>query len=127
LSPDENLLFVGMTRGNCVWRVPLQSDGSVSKVGQFFTSYGPSGPDGITVDNEGRLFVANPGLGRVWVLNRRAEPVEILTGPEGTSLTNLCFGGPEMKTVFMTESTNGTVLKAEMTIAGPLPRQAKKN
>jgi len=32
-----------------------------------------------------------------------------------------------MKTVFMTESTNGTVLKAEMTIAGPLPRQAKKN
>src|SRR5690349_7830774 len=42
LSPDEKVRFVGMTRGNCVWRGPLQADGSVSKVGQFFTSYGPS-------------------------------------------------------------------------------------
>jgi gluconolactonase len=126
LSPDEKVLFVGMTRGNCVWRVPLQADGSVSKVGQFFTSYGPSGPDGLTVDVEGRILVANPGLGRVWVLNRRAEPVEIVTGPEGVSLTNLCFGGADMKTLYMTESTNGTVLKVEMSIAGPLPRQAKR-
>jgi gluconolactonase len=126
LSPDEKVLFVGMTRGNCVWRVPLQADGSVSKVGQFFTSYGPSGPDGLTVDIEGRIFVANPGLGRVWVLNDRAEPVEVLTGAQGASLTNVCFGGPKMKTLFMTESTSGTVLKAEMTIAGPLPKQAKQ-
>jgi gluconolactonase len=60
------------------------------------------------------------------VLNHRAEPVEILTSPAGASLTNLCFGGPEMKTLFMTESVSGTVLKAEMTIAGPLPNRAKQ-
>ncbi|CAH2932656.1 MAG: Gluconolactonase [uncultured Paraburkholderia sp.] len=126
LSLDEKVLFVGMTRGNCVWRVPLQADGSVSKVGQFFTSYGPSGPDGLTIDSEGRLFGANPGLGRAWVLNHRAEPVEILTSPEGASLTTLCFGGPDMKTLFMTESVSGTILKADMTIAGPLPRRAKQ-
>lgn len=74
LSRDEKVLFVAMTRGNAVWRMPLQADGSVTKVSQFFTSYGPSGPDGLTVDLEGRLFVANPGLGRVWVLNHCAEP-----------------------------------------------------
>jgi gluconolactonase len=44
LSPDEKFLFVAMTRGNCVWRMPLMPDGSVTKAGQFFTSYGPSGP-----------------------------------------------------------------------------------
>ncbi|NUX54697.1 SMP-30/gluconolactonase/LRE family protein [Paraburkholderia youngii] len=126
LSPDEKVLFVAMTRGNSVWRVPLQADGSVSKVGQFFTSYGPSGPDGLTIDSEGRLLVANPGLGRAWVLNHRAEPVEILTSPEGASLTNLCFGGADMKTLFMTESVSGTVLKATMTVAGALPKRAKQ-
>ncbi|WP_347557365.1 SMP-30/gluconolactonase/LRE family protein [Robbsia sp. KACC 23696] len=123
LSPDEKVLFVAMTRGNCVWRVPLRPDGSVSKVSQFFTSHGPSGPDGMTIDNAGRLFVANPGLGRVWVLNHHAEPVEILMSPEGASLTNLCFGGPEMKTLFMTESASGTVLSVEMDIPGLLPHQ----
>jgi gluconolactonase len=56
LSPDEKALFVTMTRGNSVWRVPLQADGSVSKVGQFFTSHGPSGPDGLTIDSAGRLI-----------------------------------------------------------------------
>ncbi|RQM44192.1 SMP-30/gluconolactonase/LRE family protein [Paraburkholderia bannensis] len=124
LSRDEKVLYVAMTRGNCVWRVPLQADGSVSKVGQFFTSYGPSGPDGLTIDSAGRLFVANPGLGRAWALNHLAEPELVLLSPAGASLTNLCFGGPDMKTLFMTESVTGTVLKAELDIAGPLPSQA---
>ncbi|SAL82437.1 gluconolactonase [Caballeronia terrestris] len=125
LSPDEKVLYVAMTRGNCVWRVPLQADGSVSKVGQFFTSYGPSGPDGLTIDSQGRLFVANPGLGRVWVLNHRAEPVVVVTTPEGASLTNLCFGGSDMKTLFMTESITGTVLITQMDVAGPLPQRSQ--
>jgi ABC-type transport system substrate-binding protein len=32
-------------------RVPLLDDGSVSKVSAFFTSHGPSGPDGLAVDS----------------------------------------------------------------------------
>lgn len=118
LSPDEKVLFVAMTRGNCVWRVPLQADGSVSKVGQFFTSYGPSGPDGLAMRADGHLLVANPGLGYVWVLNHRAEPVEVIRSPAGTSLTNLCFGGPDGKTLLMTESTTGTILGVEMPEGG---------
>jgi gluconolactonase len=118
LSNDGRFLFVGVTRGNCVWRMPLQADGSVSKVGQFFTSYGPSGPDGLAMDQSGRLLVANPGLGYVWVLGPRAEPEEVLTGPTGASITNLAFGGPERKTVYCTDSTHGNILCAEMSVAG---------
>ncbi|ALD93383.1 SMP-30/gluconolaconase/LRE domain-containing protein [Cupriavidus gilardii CR3] len=118
LSADETVLFVAMTRGNCVWRVPLQADGSVSKVGQFFASYGPSGPDGLVMRADGHLLVANPGLGYLWVLNPRAEPVEVIRSPAGTSLTNACFGGDDGSTLFMTESTSSSILRIEMPQGG---------
>ena len=74
LSPDERVLCLGVTRGNQVWRVPMLADGSVAKVGAFFTSYGPSGPDGLAVDEKGRVIVANPGLGVACVPSTRGEP-----------------------------------------------------
>lgn len=118
LSPDEKFLFVAATRGNCVWRMPLLADGSVSKAGQFFTSYGPSGPDGLAVDESGRLLVANPGLAYVWVLNHRAEPVQVLCGTPGNSLTNLAFGGVGNKTLYCTDSSSGSILSIDMDMSG---------
>lgn len=118
LSPDERVLYLAVTRGNQVWRVPLLDDGSVAKVGAFFTSYGPSGPDGLAVDEAGRVIVANPGLGVAWVLNPRAEPEAVLRSAAGLSLTNLAFGGPDLRTLYCTESVTGTVLRATMETAG---------
>jgi gluconolactonase len=118
LSADEKFLFVAVTRGNSVWRMPLLADGSVSKAGQFFTSYGPSGPDGLAVDESGRLLVANPGLAYVWVLNHRAEPVQVLHGTPGNSLTNLAFGGVDNKTLYCTDSTSGSILSIDMAERG---------
>jgi gluconolactonase len=128
LSNDERFLFVAVTRGNCVWRMPLLPDGSVSKVKQFFTSHGPSGPDGLAMDEQGRLLVANPGLGYVWVLDALAEPVLVLRGPRGASITNMAFGGPQRKTLFVTDSTHGNVLCAGLDVAGsalPVPGPAR--
>ena len=123
LSPDERVLYLAVTRGNQVWRVPLLEDGSVSKVSAFFTSYGPSGPDGLAVDEGGRLIVANPGLGYAWVLNHRAEPEIVLRSCAGMSLTNLAFGGADRKTLYCTESVTGSVLRARLDRPGlPLHR-----
>ncbi len=126
LSPDERVLYLGVTRGNQVWRVPLLEDGSVSKVSAFFTSYGPSGPDDLAVDETGRVIVANPGLGVAWVLNHRAEPEIVLRSCAGMSLTNVAFGGPDRKTLYCTESVTGTVLRATLDQAGlPLHRPGR--
>jgi gluconolactonase len=127
LSSDERVLYLAVTRANQVWRVPLLEDGSVSKVSAFFTSYGPSGPDGLAVDQAGRLIVANPGLGYAWVLNHRAEPEIVLRSCAGTSLTNVAFGGPDRKTLYCTESVTGTVLRATLDQPGlPLHRASSK-
>lgn len=118
LSADERVLFLAVTRGNCVWRVPLLPDGSVAKVNQFFTSYGPSGPDGLAVDERGRLLIANPGLGYVWVLNTRAEPEWVLRGPQGSSTTNLAFGGTQRSEIYVTDSSHGTILRTTLDVPG---------
>ena len=125
LSPDERVLYLGVTRGNQVWRVPLLDDGSVAKVSAFFTSYGPSGPDGLAVDRKGRVIVANPGLGVAWVLNHKAEPEIVLRSCAGTSLTNVAFGGADRKTLYCTESVSGSVLTAALEEPGlPILRSA---
>lgn len=122
LSPDERILFIAVTRGNCVWRAPLMDDGSLSKVSQFFTSNGPSGPDGLAMDEAGRLIVANTGIGLAWVLNRKAEPELVIRSPAGVSLTNLVFGGPERKTLYCTESVSGSILRIDLDVPGLGPR-----
>jgi gluconolactonase len=124
LSPDEKFLFVACTRGNCVWRMPLQNDGSVSKVGQFFSSYGTSGPDGLAMDSSGRLFIANPGLGYIWVVNSRGEPEEVLHAPKengefvNISLTNIAFSRKDKKTIYCTDSSRARILMVRMNISG---------
>lgn len=125
LSPDERVLYLAATRGNQVWRVPLLDDGGVAKVGAFFTSHGPSGPDGLAVDERGRVVVANPGLGVAWVLNARAEPELVLRSCAGASLTNLAFGGPQRQTLYGTESVSGSILRATLDAPGlPVHRAA---
>jgi len=118
LSPDEKVMYVGVTRANEVWRAPLLPDGSVTKVGRFFASHGPSGPDGLAMDIEGNLVVANPGLGCVWLINHRGEPIGVWESPTGAALTNIAFGGKEGRTLFCTESESGSILTAELPFAG---------
>jgi gluconolactonase len=120
LSPDERLLYVAVTRGNSVWRVPLLTDGGVAKVGQYLSVNGPAGPDGLAMDVEGRLSVAIAGRGEVWVLDSRADPVVILRSPLGVGVTNIAYGGPDGRDLYCTESFSGTVLRATLDVAGCL-------
>lgn len=118
LSPDEHVLYVAVTRGNSVWRVPLLPDGGVAKVGQYLSVNGPAGPDGLAMDVEGRLSVAIAGRGEVWVLDARADPVVILGSPAGVGVTNIAYGGPSGCDLYCTESFSGTVLRATLDVSG---------
>lgn len=120
LNPEENALYVGMTRGNAVWRLPLMLDGSVSKVGIFTPmAGGVSGADGLAVDEEGRVFVCDAGNACVWVFSKFAEPVyRIRACSPGRTTTNLAFGGEDNKTLYFTESASGTILQTTMEIPG---------
>src|SRR6201985_271492 len=105
LDPKEASLFVAMTRDNAVWRLPFMKDRSVSKVGRFCSMFGPSGPDGMTMDKTGRLFVAHASLGHVFVFAPNGELIARIKSCAGASCTNVAIGGD--KRLYITESATG--------------------
>jgi gluconolactonase len=119
MTPDESVLFLAVTRANAVWRVPFQRDGSIVKVGIFiqFTG-GIGGPDGMAMDAAGNLVVAQVGSGSAWQFSALGEPIARIRAAEGLLLTNMAYGGPENRTLYMTESATGTVLTAELAAPG---------
>ncbi|MDG2285317.1 MAG: SMP-30/gluconolactonase/LRE family protein [Alphaproteobacteria bacterium] len=119
LNPEESVLYVGMTRANSAWRVPLLPDGTTTKVSNFIQlSGGHGGPDGLAMDSKGGLLICHAGLGTVWHFNHLGEPTHRIRSCEGLMTTNMAFGGPDNKSVFITESSSGTILRAELPVAG---------
>jgi gluconolactonase len=114
LDPREAVLFIAMTRDNAVWRMPFMKDGSVSKVGRFCSMFGPSGPDGMTMDQAGRLFVAHASLGHVFVFAPNGECIARIRSCAGQSCTNVAIGGEKRERLFITESVTGSVLVADI-------------
>ena len=118
LNPEENVLYIAVTRGNCIWRMPLLEDGSAANVGLFLQLSGSSGPDGVAMDEAGNLSIAHARMGTVWLVNEKAEPVCRFTSGHGDSLTNHAYGGADRKTLYVTEARKGLILAAAATVPG---------
>jgi len=86
LNAHENVLYLAVTRQNCVWRVRLLPDGTATKVGVFVRlSGGLAGPDGLALNEEEGLTIAHAGYGVVWICNRLGDPVIAVRSPVGIS------------------------------------------
>ncbi len=118
LNKTETVLFLAVTRANAIWRVPLMRDGTASKVGTFIQLSGGGGPDGLAIDEEDNLVVCHMGLGSVWLFSALGEPMLRIRSPEGHLTTNCAFGGPDNRTLFITESKTGTILCADLPVPG---------
>lgn len=118
LDPGEETVYVAATRDNAIWRVPLMRDGGVAKVGRFIQFSGGTGPDGLAMDEGGGLAVAHVGLGAVWIFSSRGEPMLRINAPAGAHTTNIAYGGTDRKTLYITESETGTILKAPVEVPG---------
>jgi gluconolactonase len=119
LNAAENVLFVAVTRANCVWRVRLLPDGSATKVGLFVQlSGGLAGPDGLALNVDEGLTIAHAGYGVVWICNQLGDRIVAVRSPAGIYTTNVAYGGADMKDLYITESYSGTILRARVDVAG---------
>jgi len=118
LNNAENRILVAVTRQNAIWRAPMMTDGSVSKVGTFIQlSGGHAGPDGLAMDQEGGLYVCHVSLG-VWRFDDHGRPTHFIESAEGHHITNIAFGGADNRTVYLTEAETGTIQTAVMPFPG---------
>ena len=119
LNGSEHILYVAATRGNAIWRLPLMPDGTASKVGIFIQLSGSlGGPDGLAMDEQDNLAIAHAGLGTVWIFSRLGEPLYRIRSCQGLATTNVAYGGPANKNLYITESETGCVLVARVPVAG---------
>ncbi len=116
VSPDGKTLYVGDSADK-LWRsYPIKDDGSVGEGKVFFNpeSDNKNDPDGMTMDENGNLYVS--GRGGVWAVSPEGKELGFMAVPEFVS--NVTFGGEDGKTLFMTCSNKVYALK--MTVRGIL-------
>jgi gluconolactonase len=113
-SPDERVLYVANTRyAMYIHALEFDAAGSLVRRRIFadMSSDEHDGvPDGMKVDVEGRVYCTGPG--GTWVFAPDGEKLGVIRTPEVPA--NLCFGGPDLKTLFFTARTSVYALRVKV-------------
>jgi len=96
-TPDGKTLYVTDIRGKKTYVYDIQADGSVANKRLFCEM----GSDGMTLDSEGNVYLTGRG---VTVFDRAGKQIEEIAVPEKWT-ANVCFGGKDGHTLFITAST----------------------
>ena len=101
VSPDGKKLYVNESAQRNVWVFDIQPDGSVTNK-TLLKQFPDHGFDGMRCDAKGNLYITRYGKGTVVVLSPNGgvlREIDVL----GEQPSNLCFGGPDGRTVYVTE------------------------
>lgn len=101
VSPDEKTLYVNESIQRKIWAFDILPDGSLANK-RLFREFPDFGFDGMRCDVAGNLYVTRHGKGTVVKISSKGEilnEIDVL----GKMPTNLCFGGPDGKSVYVTE------------------------
>jgi len=120
LSPDGKRLYVAETYTAKLWYFDIVGPGKLDR-GESLTGtgahflYGAGGYswfDSLGVDSAGNVCVATIGNGGISVISPQGDLVEFVpTGDPFT--TNICWGGPDLRTAYITLSGTGRLISME--------------
>jgi gluconolactonase len=95
-TPDGKTLYVSDIGGNKTYAYDIQPDGKLAKKRLICEL----GSDGLTIDNEGNLYLTGKG---VTVFDKNGKQIEHIAVNEPWT-ANVCFGGKDRQTLFITAS-----------------------
>jgi len=110
-TPDGKTLFVADIGANQTWRCDIQPDDSITNKTLFCTM----GSDGMTIDNEGDLYLCGHG---VTVFDRTGRRIDHIDVREPWT-ANVCFGGTNHQTLFITASKSFYSIQMRVKGANP--------
>jgi gluconolactonase len=100
LSPDEKILYVNESVQKKIWAFNVDAKGNISNK-RLFAEFPDFGFDGMKCDVKGNVYVTRYGKGAIAVLSPEGKLIrEVML--KGKRCSNLVFGGPEKKHVFVT-------------------------
>ncbi len=102
VSPDGRTLYVNESVQRKVWAFAILRDGGLADK-RLLATFPDYGSDGMRCDTDGNLYIARHGKGTVVKMTPRGEILREIDIP-GKNPTNLCFGGPDGRTVYVTEA-----------------------
>lgn len=107
-TKDGKTLYVADIKEGVINRFSIHKDGTLSEKELFISQ----GADGITLDNQGNLYLCGNG---VTVYNKNGKKIAHIDIPEKWT-ANACFGGKNRNILFMTAST--AIYTLEMNVKG---------
>lgn len=120
-SPDgATMYFADTEEGYIEARRFAARTGTLGTPRAFSSASIPGRPDGSAVDREGFVWSARIGVDRVVRVARTGEVVGALDLPAGCHPTALAFGGPDLRSLFVTTSRQGIPNSALTDDAGAL-------
>lgn len=102
VSPDGKTLYVNESVQRNIWAFEIAPDGAL-KNKRLFKKFDDFGFDGMRCDIDGNLYATRHGKGTVVKLSPKAEvlkEIDVL----GAHPTNICFGGKDGCTAYVTEA-----------------------
>lgn len=118
-TANEGALLLAVTRANAIWKLMFHEGHAIGKVSTWVQMSGGTGPDGLAIDEDDNVVACHVGVGSVWAFSKLGEPLlRIRCEKYGLYATNCAYGGPDNKTLFITESASGTILRAQLPVAG---------
>lgn len=101
VSPDGKTLYVNESVQRNIWMFPIKTDGTLGEK-KLLKKFDDFGFDGMRCDVDGNLYIARYGKGTVVKLSPEGKvlkEIEVL----GKTPSNICFGGPDGRTAYVTE------------------------
>jgi gluconolactonase len=95
-TPDGKTLYVADIGAGKTYAYDIQADGSLDHKRLLCEM----GSDGMTLDDEGNVYLTGKG---VTVFNKEGRQIEHIDVPEDWT-SNVCFGGKDHRTLFITAS-----------------------
>ncbi len=109
-TADGKRLYVADHGGGKTFEYSINKDGTLSNKKLF----APEGSDGMTIDNEGNVYLTTDVVA---VYNKNGERIETIEVPEQPA--NVCFGGKDKRTLFITARTSLYSVRMRVVSAAP--------
>ncbi len=110
-------VILAETYRNRLLRYRIETDGTIGPREIWAETTLPSGGDGMAFAEDGTLYVAHHGGGAVDIFDSQGKQVSSIRVP-GAQVTNCAFGGPDRKTLVITECATGSLYSIELDVAG---------